>query len=244
MSGVDAARSEGERLAERAREVRRRVADAAARSGRDGTAVLLVAVTKNLPVETMRLAYAQGLRVFGENRVLEAREKHAALGLADVRWELIGQLQSNKIARAIELFDRVQSVASVALAQALDTRAARAGRTLPVLLEVNVAGEASKSGFAPTEVIEAARAIAVLPNLRPEGLMTIAPMADQAERARPVFRELRRLRASLRAAVPLGPEGGWHELSMGMSDDFEVAIEEGATIVRIGQALFGARPTP
>jgi PLP dependent protein len=135
-------------------------------------------------------------------------------------------------------------VDSLRLAETLDARAATAGRTLPVLLEVNVAGEASKSGFAPGEALAAARAIAALPHLRPEGLMTVAPIAAHADDVRPVFRRLRGLRDELRAAVPhSAADGGWRELSMGMSDDYEVAIEEGATIVRVGRALFGARPT-
>ena len=131
------------------------------------------------------------------------------------------------------------------LAEALSRHAQQMERTLPILLEVNVAGEASKSGLAPDEVIAVARAIAGLPHLRPEGLMTIAPLVDDPEAARPVFQRLRALRETLRAEVPLGADGGdggWSELSMGMSDDFEVAIEEGATLVRIGRALFGERP--
>lgn len=231
-------------LAERAREVRDRVARAATRAGRDPSTVTLVAVTKTVPVPVVRAALALGFGVFGENRVQEAQAKIAELGREGIRWELIGHLQSNKAARAVELFDRVQSVDSVRLAGMLDAQAAkRGGGALPVLLEVNVAGEASKSGLAPDEVVEAARAIAALPHLRPEGLMTVAPITERAEDVRLVFQRLRELRDELRAAVPLGPAGGgWGALSMGMSDDFEAAIEEGATIVRLGRALFGERP--
>jgi pyridoxal phosphate enzyme (YggS family) len=225
-------------------EIRQRVAEAAERAGRDPSAVRLVAVTKTIPASTIQLAYDLGLRDFGENRVQEAREKREALALPEARWELIGQLQTNKAARAVALFDRVQSVDRLAIAEALETRAAQAGRVLPVLLEVNVAGEASKSGFSPAEVVEAARKIAALPHLRPEGLMTVAPLMADHEAVRPVFRALAQLREALRERVPLGPDGGWPHLSMGMSDDYPVAIEEGATIIRLGRALFGARPQP
>ena len=230
-------------LATRLLAIRQRIAEAAARVNRSPDEIQLVAVSKTIPVEVLREAYALGLRVFGENRVQEAQEKIAALALPDVRWELIGHLQTNKAGRAAELFARVQSVDSLRLAQALAARAAALGKTLPVLLEVNVAGEASKSGFAPDAVIEAARQIAALPALRPGGLMTIAPLVDDPEVVRPVFRALRVLRERLREEVPLSGAGGWGDLSMGMSDDFEVAIEEGATLIRLGRALFGARVT-
>jgi pyridoxal phosphate enzyme (YggS family) len=228
-------------LEHRLRGVIERMDAAARRANRQPGDVQLVAVSKTVAVETLRDAYALGLRAFGENRVQEAQEKIAALALPDVRWELIGHLQTNKAARAVELFTRVQSVDSLRLAEALSARAAALGKTLPVLLEVNVAGEASKWGFAPGETHAAARAIADLPGLWPEGLMTIAPIVDDPEHARPVFRALRQLRDHLSEEVPLGQDGGWRELSMGMSDDFEVAIEEGATLIRLGRALFGAR---
>lgn len=231
-------------LAERLASVRGRIAEAAARAGRDPASVMLVAVTKTVPAEIIARAYALGVRVFGENRVQEAREKRQALALPDARWELIGHLQSNKVAWAVALFDRVQSLDNIALARLLDERAARLGRTLPVLLEVNVAGEASKTGFALGEVPAAARAIAALPHLRPEGLMTVAPVASDPEEVRPAFRALRLLRDRLRVEVPLGDDGGWPHLSMGMSDDVDVAIAEGATIVRLGRAIFGERPAP
>jgi pyridoxal phosphate enzyme (YggS family) len=246
--GVDATGKEGacsvmEQLAVRAREVRARVAAAAERAGRDPGSVAIVAVTKTIPPDVIRIAFQAGFRCFGENRVQEAQAKIAALALPGVRWELIGHLQTNKAARAVELFDRVQSVDSLRLARILDTQAASQGRTLPVLLEVNVAGEASKTGFAPEELAPAARDIARLAHLRPEGLMTVAPIAARAEDVRPVFRRLRELLRALREDVPLA-QGGWEQLSMGMTDDYEVAIEEGATLVRIGRALFGERPLP
>jgi PLP dependent protein len=230
-------------LAERLAGARERIARAAERAGRDPASVVLMAATKTEPPEIITRAYALGLRVFGENRVQEAREKRVVLSLPEARWELIGHLQSNKAARAAGLFDRVQSLDRADLARRLDERAAAHGRTLPVLLEVNVAGEASKTGLALGDVLDVARITTRLPHLRPEGLMTIAPLAPEAEAVRPVFRELRRLRDRLRQEVPAGVDGGWPELSMGMSDDFEVAIEEGATIIRLGRALFGARST-
>ncbi len=242
-----------EALAERAHEIRARIAAAARRAGRSPTSVALVAVTKTIPIERILAAAALDLTIIGENRVQEARDKRERLAalaqsdptvarlLARMRWELIGHLQTNKVARALELFDRVQSVDSVRLAEALSARAAALSRTLPILLEVNAGGEASKSGFAPEEVESAAHALAALPALRIEGLMTVAPITPDPDQARPVFRRLRELRDHLRATLPLGEES-WRELSMGMSDDFEVAIEEGATLVRIGRGLFGERP--
>ena len=240
-----------EQLAERIAAIRARVAAAAERAGRAPETIQIVAVSKTMPPEAIISAAAHGLTLFGENRVQEARDKITAVSaarLTGICWELIGHLQTNKAARAVELFTRVQSVDSVRLAEALAMRAHQIGRILPILLEVNVAGEVSKSGLAPAELVGAARAIAALPNLRPEGLMTIAPLVDDSEAVRPVFRQLRALREMLRSEVPLGSDsgdsgdGGWPELSMGMSDDFEVAIEEGATLVRIGRALFGERP--
>lgn len=234
-----------DQLAQRIAAIRARVAAAAERAGRAAESVGIIAVSKTMPAQAVTAAAAHGLSIFGENRVQEAREKIAtvaAAGLTTIRWELIGHLQTNKAARAVELFARVQSVDSVRLAEALSLRAHQTGRALPVLLEVNVAGEASKSGIAPNDLVSMARAIAALPNLHVEGLMTVAPLVDDLEAVRPVFRQMRALRETLRAEVPIGADGGWQELSMGMTDDFEVAIEEGATLVRIGRAIFGARP--
>ena len=240
-------------LTAHARDIRDRIAAAARRAGRSPTSVTLVTVTKTIPVERMLSAVTLGLTVFGENRIQEARDKRARLEalaksdpsvarlLAQTRWELIGHLQTNKAARALALFDRVQSVDSVYLAEALSARAVTRDGALPILLEVNAGGEASKSGFTLDDVESAARSIAMLPALRIEGLMTVAPIVSDPEQARPVFRRLRELRDHLRAIIPLGA-GTWDELSMGMSGDFEIAIEEGATLVRIGRGLFGERP--
>jgi PLP dependent protein len=242
-------------LAARVRDVRRRMDTAAARVNQEPARVTLIAVTKTVAVERIIAAATLGLTILGENRVQEAVEKRERLAamvatdpvvaraLAPVKWDLIGHLQTNKAARAMELFDRVQSVDSVRLAEALSARAASRERPLPILLEVNVGGEASKSGFAPGEVESAARLILALPALRVEGLMTVAPIAADPEKARPAFRALRELRDHLRATLSQA-NATWDELSMGMSDDFEVAIEEGATLIRIGRGLFGARPAP
>jgi pyridoxal phosphate enzyme (YggS family) len=226
-------------LAARVRAVRHRVAAAAERAGRAPEDVTIIAVAKTVDAERVRMAYELGLKTFGENRVQEARGKIAALKVPLIRWELIGHLQTNKVARAAALFARVQSVDSLRLAQALDDAAARLGRVLPVLLEVNVAGEASKQGLALEEAVPVAQAIVALPHLRVEGLMTVAPLASDPETVRPVFRALAGLRARLRQEAP---GATWEHLSMGMTDDFEVAIGEGATLVRIGRALFGERP--
>jgi PLP dependent protein len=228
-------------LETRLRAIREHIGEAASRANRAPNDIQLVAVSKTVPVEVLRDAYALGLRIFGENRVQEAQEKIVGLALPEIRWELIGHLQTNKANRAAELFARVQSVDSLRLAEALSSRAVALGKTLPVLLEVNVAGEASKSGFASEELLVAARAIGNLPGLRPEGLMTIAPLVDDPEEVRPIFRALRELRDQLRGAAPLTSDHDWPELSMGMSDDFAVAIEEGATLIRLGRALFGSR---
>ncbi len=230
-------------LRPRAEALRQRVAAAAECSGRHPDEITIVAVSKTVPIEKLRAAYALGFTTFGENRVQEAQGKIAAWGSAPVRWELIGHLQSNKAARAVELFARIQSVDSLHLAHILDARAAQRGRTFPILLEVNVAGEASKTGFSPDEVLSVARELASCPALRPEGLLTVAPLVADPEVVRPVFQRLRALRDELHHTLAAPGDGDtWSHLSMGMTDDFEVAIEEGATIIRVGRGLFGSRP--
>jgi len=226
-------------LAANLQRVQDRIAAAAARAGRDPAEVTLVPVTKTVPADTIRIAYGLGLRVFGENRVQEARAKAAALtDLPDLHWHLVGHLQRNKAKVAVDLFDVIHSVDSVRLAQALSRRATQAGCPVPVLLEVNVAGEATKFGFTPAEVLTAAPTIVSLPGLAVWGLMTMAPFVSDPETVRPVFRQLRALRDDL---ARQHPAHSWHHLSMGMTDDFEVAIEEGATMVRIGRAIFERR---
>ena len=210
---------------------------AAVRAGRDPASVTLVAVSKTVPAVRLRAAVAAGLDTLGENRVQEAAAKIPEVRGA--RWHLVGPLQANKARRAVELFDVVESVGSLDLAQRLDRLAAevRPGRPLPVLLQVNVDDDPSKAGFALDEVDGALPELLELRGLRIDGLMTIGRLVASADEARATFRSLRERSSSLRRRHPrLGPE-----LSMGMSDDFEVAVAEGATIVRIGRALFGAR---
>jgi len=227
-----------DQLAENIARVRERIAEAARRVGRDPAEVTLVAVSKTKPVELVEMAYNLGVTDFGENRVQEALPKIAHLHAPAVRWHLIGHLQSNKAGKVVEPFFCIHSVDSLHLAQRLSRYAQEAGKRLSLLLQVNVAGEASKEGMVPSEVPELARQIAALPALAIEGVMTIAPLVENPEEVRPVFRELRRLRDRLRAEVTVSD---WRHLSMGMTDDYEVAIEEGATIVRVGRAIFGER---
>jgi hypothetical protein len=202
--------------------------------------VVLVGVVKTVTEESIREAVALGLSDLGENRVQEAERHIGAIGRTAARWHMIGHLQRNKAGRAVELFDRVHGVDSVELADALSRRAVNAGHRLPVLVEVNVSGEATKFGAAPDTVVGLLERVAALPGLALDGLMTVGAPVATAEQARPGFARLRALRdAGERALGRRLPE-----LSMGMSGDFEVAVEEGATIVRVGSALFGERSGP
>jgi pyridoxal phosphate enzyme (YggS family) len=216
--------------------IREAIERSAGRAGRDPGSVRLVGVVKTVPAERVREAVALGLADLGENRVQEAERKIAAVGRG-VRWHMIGHLQRNKAARAVELFDRIHGVDGVELATALSRHAAQVGRKVPVLVEVNVSGEGSKFGVHPERLPELLDAIVELPGLVVDGLMTVGRMVERAEQARPTFARLRELRD--RAAARLGHE--LPELSMGMSADYEVAVEEGATMVRVGTALFGVR---
>ena len=220
-------------VAEQLTRVRERMAAACRRAGRSPDEVTLVGVSKGVPAQRVAEAHAAGLQDVGENRVQEAAAKIEALAAQGVRprWHLVGHLQTNKAKTVTGLFAILHSVDSVRLAQALSRRARE---PLPILLEVNVAQEASKFGFTPQEVTSALRSIVDLPNLDVRGLMTVAPQTDQPESVRPVFQRLRELRDEL----------GLRELSMGMTNDFEVAIEEGATMVRVGRAIFGERAKP
>ena len=226
-------------LAENLAVARERIAAAARRAGRDPGDVTLISVTKGQPLERVRLAYEAGLRVFGENRVQEAESKIAAWQAPGATWRLIGHLQGNKVKLAGRIFYAVDSVDSVGLARRLDGCRPPEEGPLPVLLEVNVGREASKLGFPPDEAFwQVVPEILALPRLDVQGLMTVAPLAADPEAVRPVFRELREMRDELRRRYPERP---WPHLSMGMSDDYEVAVEEGATMVRLGRALFGPR---
>jgi pyridoxal phosphate enzyme (YggS family) len=222
--------------------VRERIALASRRTQRRPEEIALMAVTKTFPPETIREAYAAGLRLFGESRVQEFAAKAGALrDLENADWHMIGHLQTNKAAKAAELFAAVDSVDSLRLAEKLNEAAGQLGRRLAVLLEINVGGESAKSGAAPNspELEEVLRAAPQLHNLEIRGLMTIPPFSQDPEGARPYFRKLRELRDHL-ASRHL-PGVGMGVLSMGMSHDFEVAIEEGSTCVRVGTAIFGER---
>jgi len=216
--------------------VEQRIQSACARAGRNPASVTLLPVTKSHPPETVRAAAELGLSVFGENRVQEAKAK-IPLCPGRLRWHMIGHLQSNKCRDAVQLFAMVQSVDSLALAQEINKWADKQARTLPILLEVNIAGEASKSGYPPERLLAELPQINALPRLEVSGLMTVPPWTPDPENVRPVFRRLRELKQRgeeiLGAPLP--------HLSMGMTGDYEVAIEEGATIVRLGTALFGER---
>jgi hypothetical protein len=225
-------------LAERLTDIQTRMVAACARAGRPLDSVQLMAVSKTHPPETVDAALDLGLTLFGENRIQEARVKIPQCS-SRATWHMIGHLQSNKVRDAVELFSMVQGVDSLRIAQEISKRAAQADKIMPVLLEVNVGGEASKSGYAPDSLLSELKELAALPHLRVEGLMTIPPWKPTPEQVRPFFADARRLKEQceeiLGDALP--------HLSMGMSGDFEVAIEEGTTIIRIGTALFGERQT-
>jgi PLP dependent protein len=232
-------------IAENIERVRARVADAARRAGRRPEEIALMAVSKTHPPERIRQAYAAGLRLFGENRAQEFAGKAGALtDLAAAAWHMIGHLQTNKAGKATELFAAVDSVDSVKLAEKLNAAALGLGKKLGVAIEINVGGEAAKSGIAPDsrELEELLLAAPRFEALGFHGLMTVPPFTDDPEGARPYFRRLRELRDQM-AARRL-PAIGMHVLSMGMSHDFGVAIAEGSTCVRVGTAIFGERPRP
>ena len=215
--------------------VRRRVAAAAERAGRAPESVRLVAVTKTVGLEEIRALHDLGVRDFGESRVLEALRRIEALKGLDARWHMIGHIQTKKANKAIGAFDLIHSLDSVRLAQALDAHAARSDTVVSALVEVNVSGEATKDGFAPGDLGPALEKISRMKSLRVDGLMAMAPIAADPEQTRPVFAQLRALRDRFAHAAP-GTELRW--LSMGMSQDFEVAVEEGADLIRVGSALF------
>jgi pyridoxal phosphate enzyme (YggS family) len=239
--------------------IQQRIIDAAQRAGRDPNDITLVAVSKTHPAQSVMDAYALGVRHFGENRIEEAGEKipitnyqlpsyqttqppnHPTIQPSNITWHLIGHLQSRKVRDAVALFDIIHSVDTVSLAKHISDRAGAIGKTMAILLEVNVSGEESKDGFAPhprEKFFDDVRAILAMPNLDVQGLMTIAPIVPNPDDARPHFRALYALRDELAQQFP---GCAWQHLSMGMTDDFEAAIAEGATMVRIGRAIFGER---
>ncbi|HEY1170034.1 MAG TPA: YggS family pyridoxal phosphate-dependent enzyme [Verrucomicrobiae bacterium] len=216
--------------------IQQRIATACDRAGRELRTVQLMAVSKGHPPEAIRAVADTGLTLFGESKVQEAKVKVPQCP-GKLHWQMIGHLQSNKAKDAVQLFEVIQSVDSLSLAQELNKRAEQAAKTLPILLEVNVAGESSKFGYGPEAVLAELDQLNDLKRLQLHGLMTIAPYVQEPERVRPFFRRLRELKEQceqkLEAPLPV--------LSMGMSGDFEIAIEEGSTLVRVGTAIFGER---
>jgi len=216
--------------------IQARIEAACVRTERDSASITLLAVTKSQSPDAVRAAAELGLNLFGENKVQEAKAK-IPLCPGRLRWHMIGHLQTNKCRDAVHFFDMIQSVDRLELAEAINQRAGQAAKTMPILIEVNIAGEATKSGYSPDRLLKELCQINALKRVEIQGLMTIAPWTAEPEKVRPIFRQLRELkeRSEQILGAPLP------HLSMGMSGDFAVAIEEGATIVRIGTALFGSR---
>ena len=225
-------------IADNFRTITDRIASAAKRAGRDPSSVRLIVVTKTVDVESIRQAVAAGASVLGENRVQEAREKIEKLGNS-LRWHLIGHLQTNKAKYAVKLFELIHSVDNLELAKELDRQAAKTGKVQNVLIEVNIAGESAKAGIAIQEVTALVRNAAKLKNISIKGLMTMPPYSEDPEDSRPYFRKLQEMAETIKKENI--PAVTMNELSMGMSGDYEVAIEEGATMVRVGTAIFGNR---
>ena len=224
-------------LAGRVARVRERIERARVRAGRVGE-VTLVAVTKTHPAEAVRAALAAGVADAGENRVQELEEKVGEVGRAAIRWHLIGHLQRNKAAKAVALFDLIHSLDSLRLAEALSAAAVKSGGEVGALVQVNASGEASKGGFEPAELVDAVGRIAELPGMRVRGLMSMAAFTDDEAAVRRSFATTRGLLDEVARQVPAL---AGRELSMGMSNDFEIAVEEGSTLVRVGSVLFGER---
>jgi PLP dependent protein len=221
-------------------DVRARISSASAKAGRDPASVHLLPVSKTVSEDRLRAAYAAGCRVFGENKAQEAQRKWQAMSdLPDLRWSIIGHLQTNKAKVIAEFADEFQALDSLRVAEALDRRLHALGRRMDVLVQVNTSGEPSKFGLPPDEVEAFAKQLPAFSSLRVRGLMTLALHSDDAEQVRSCFVRLRELRDRLRQSAPNGI--AMDELSMGMSGDFELAVEEGSTIVRVGQAIFGER---
>ena len=225
-------------IAENLKTVKDKIAQAALRAGRNPQDVQLVAVSKTVSGEPIQQAIEAGVTILGESYIQEARKKIGELGSA-VRWDFIGHLQSNKASYAVDLFEVIHSIDRLSLAQALSTRAAKKRKTVRILVQVNISGEGAKSGIDTGGVSALVSRIASLPNLTLEGLMTMPPYFTDPEKARPYFAALRKLRDTLMAEQ--GNRIDLKELSMGMSGDYEVAVEEGATLVRVGTAIFGER---
>jgi len=225
-------------IADNLASIQERISKAALRAGRDPSAIRLVAVSKTVSAESIQEAIAAGVTILGENYVQETRNKIARIGM-QVEWHFIGHLQSNKARSAVDLFSMIHSVDRLSLAEELDQEANKQGKILPVLIQVNISGEESKSGIDPQGTLQLLERIAGLEHLSVQGLMTMPPWFEDPEDARPYFIALRKLREELANKKIHGVS--LQELSMGMSGDFEVAIEEGATLVRVGTAIFGPR---
>lgn len=227
-------------IAENLKNIKRRIILAAERAGRNPGDIRLVAVTKEFSVAVVTEGIRAGSMIFGENKVQDARDKVEALGHDGIEWHFIGHLQKNKVKFIFDLFDLIHSVDSLALAEAIHEKAEGLGLCMPILLQVNVSGEESKFGLDPKNVIKVIRKVTPLKGLKVRGLMTIPPYDSNPERSRPYYIRLRELRDTCsKLAIP---GVSLDELSMGMSNDYEVAVEEGATLVRVGTALFGERP--
>ncbi|WP_457755905.1 YggS family pyridoxal phosphate-dependent enzyme [Thermodesulfatator indicus] len=226
-------------IKERLEIILEKIAKAADKAGRKPEEVKLLGASKTQPPEKIREAFAAGLSLFGENYVQEAKKKKEALADLPLTWHLIGYLQRNKAKDALKIFDLIETVDREAIATELEKRAARLEKVVPVFIEVNVGGEETKAGVAPEELPALVECVLGLSHLRLEGLMTIPPYREDPEEVRPFFVRLRELKEDLERRFP---EAKFRELSMGMSHDFHVAVEEGATIVRVGTALFGPRP--
>ncbi len=217
-------------------DIQKRIQDSAAKVGRNPSEIILLAVTKTVSIENIEKAYDAGLKDFGENRVQEALEKIPLLPW-DVRWHLIGQLQTNKINKTLGRFVLIESVDSLSLAEAISNR--QGDRSQNVLLEINTSGEASKSGVDTSLALQAARAIYKLPQIKLKGLMTVGPLTEDRVKQRDAFKKLGELFEKIKSEIKT--ENSFSVLSMGMSGDFEMAIEEGSTLVRVGSAIFGNR---
>ena len=237
-----------EALRRRLEAITERVEDALARAGRPPGSVTIVGVSKTVPAEVVEAAFAAGLRHVGENRVQEGREKQAALAHLPITWHLVGHLQRNKVRYVVGSWALIHSLDRLALAEEIDRRARRAGIVVDCLVQVNIGGEATKSGVAPEGLMALLESLAPLEGIRVRGLMTIPPPAEDPERTRPYFARLRELAEQVSRAFPAGPDASgagarirMEHLSMGMSADYPVAVQEGATIIRVGEALFGPR---
>ncbi|MDO8334327.1 MAG: YggS family pyridoxal phosphate-dependent enzyme [Nitrosomonas sp.] len=222
--------------------VKQRIADTCQRIGRDPSSVRLLPVTKTVPAERLRIAFAAGCHEMGENKIQEAREKSEALQDLDIKWAIIGHLQTNKAKYLARFANEFQALDSLKVAEELDKRLQNEGRAIDVYVQVNSSGEASKFGLPPEEVRAFVQQLPNYSSLRIKGLMTLAIFSTDHDRVRECFVKMRDIQAMLRQEAPTGLS--FDELSMGMSGDYELAIEEGATVVRVGQAIFGKRPLP